>query len=120
MATEVRRMDIQEFGDIMKDANTRSLYQIVDVREADELDRSKISGDDIVHLPLSTAGEWTQDIEQGKVLDADKPVLCLCKAGVRSAQLAGFLASKDFVEVYNVEGGMMAYFSSVDSSVGPP
>jgi rhodanese-related sulfurtransferase len=120
MATEVRKMDIQKFGDIIKDSSARSLYQIVDVREADELARSRLSGDDIMHLPLSTSGEWTQDIEMGKILDSDKPVLCLCRAGARSAQLAGFLASKDFAEVYNVEGGMLAYYANVDNSVGQP
>ena len=120
MATEVRNMDILEFGKIINDNSVRNLYQIVDVREADELERSRISGDDIVHLPLSAAGEWTQDIELGKILDANKPVLCLCRAGARSAQLAGFLASKDFTEVYNISGGMMAYYANVDTSVGQP
>lgn len=120
MATEVRGMSIQEFGDIIKDKDSRGLYQIIDVREAGELAASKIQGDDIIHLPLSTAGEWTQDIQTGKRLDSSKPVLCLCKAGVRSMQLAQFLSSQDFEEIYNVEGGMLAYYSQIDSSVGPP
>ena len=119
MATEVRGMSIQEFGDIIKDKDSRGLYQIVDVRESGELAASRIQGDDIIHLPLSTAGEWTQDIQTGKLLDSDKPVLCLCRAGVRSMQLAQFLASQDF-DVYNVSGGMMSYFNEVDSSVGSP
>ena len=120
MATEVRGMSIQEFGDIIKDKDSRGLYQIIDVREAGELAASIIQGDDIIHLPLSTAGEWTQDIQTGKRLDSSKPVLCLCKAGVRSMQLAQFLSSQDFEEIYNVEGGMLAYYSQIDSSVGPP
>ena len=120
MATEVRGMSIQEFGDIIKDKDSRGLYQIIDVREAGELAASKIQGGDIIHLPLSTAGEWTQDIQTGKLLDSSKPVLCLCRAGVRSMQLAQFLSSQDFEEIYNVEGGMSAYYSQIDSSVGPP
>jgi len=120
MATEVRVMSIEEFGDIVKDKSSRDLYQIIDVRESAELAQSSIKAEEIMHLPLSTAGEWTQDIQTGKLLDPSKPTLCLCRAGVRSMQLASFLASQDFEEVYNVQGGMMAYYNGVDSSVGPP
>ena len=120
MANSVRSMEVEEFGGIIKDPSSRSLYQIVDVREDSELAVSKIQGDDIVHLPLSSAGHWTKDIASGNLLDPLKPTLCLCRAGVRSMQLAQFLIQQDFEEVYNIEGGMLRYYSDVDQSVGHP
>lgn len=119
-SSTVRSMNVAEFGDIVKDESVRSMYQIVDVREEGELAASKIQGGDILHLPLSTAGEWTKDIATGKLLDPAKPTLCLCRAGRRSMQLAQFLIQQEFEEVYNIEGGMLSYYADVDRSVGPP
>jgi len=115
---QVQRMEVKKFGSILKD-DTRSLYQIIDVREANELQLAAIPGSDIIHLPLSTAGDWMQEIIKGSLLDSSKPTLCLCHHGVRSMQMASFLVSQaDFEDVANIEGGIDAYAGQVDSSVG--
>lgn len=52
----------------------------------------------------------------GKLLDADKPVICLCHHGMRSLKVANFLGGKGFT-VYNLKGGIHVYSLEVDSSV---
>ena len=69
----------------------RSNYQFVDVRESDELQVASFAGNDIIHLPLSTANEWTTKILNKELLDSTKPTICLCKVGGRSMKVATFL-----------------------------
>ena len=115
-AGEVQRMTVQQFGDILK-GDSRSMYQIIDVREVDELAVASIKGSDIINLPLGSAAEWSPKVEQGKLLDANKPAICLCKVGMRSMRVATFLASQGFEEVYNVDGGINGYANKVDPSI---
>jgi len=87
-------MPITDFGNIVKNKAQRSTYQIIDVREPHELALSCISGEDVLNLPLSTSDTWAPQIIMGKILDANKPTLCLCHHGRRSMQMAEFLVGK--------------------------
>ena len=90
--------------------SSRRLYQIIDVREPNELQTASLTGSDIINLPLSRANEWTGDIKSGKILDKSKPTICMCKIGMRSMKMAMFLTQQaGFEEVYNVEGGINEY-----------
>ena len=80
---------------------------------------SSILDDNIVKLPMSAAGDWSERIRTGQLLDPSKPTLCLCKVGIRSMKLANFLVSQAaFEEVYNVSGGILKYAERIDPSVG--
>lgn len=112
-------MQVKDFGNILKDSDVRQTYQIVDVREENELEQVSIPGVNVVHLPLSDAQSWTQKVMEGSLLDNEKPTLCLCHHGMRSLRVANFLLGQaGFDEVYNIEGGIDAYAASVDSSIG--
>ena len=93
------------------------MYQIVDVREPNELAAASIEGVDIINLPLRTAGEWYDDVKDGKILDKSKPTLCLCKVGMRSMKMANFLTQAGYTDVYNIDGGINEYSQEVDPSV---
>jgi rhodanese-related sulfurtransferase len=90
MSAAVKRMNVQKFDEILK-SGARSRYQIIDVREKAELDAVSIPGDDVIQLPLSEANTWSQEVLDKKLLDPEKPTLCLCHMGVRSMQVASFL-----------------------------
>lgn len=76
---------------LVKTLDARSLYQIIDVREPNELEVAQLTGKDIINLPLSSANEWSQKIADGTLLDASKPTLCMCHHGMRSLRMANFL-----------------------------
>lgn len=113
----VKSMSVSTLHSIIK-SNEIHKYQFVDVREEDELKLAHIKTEDVINLPLSLAGQWTQQIIRGEVLDIEKPVICMCHHGVRSFKFASFLIQNDFENVFNVEGGIAAYALEVDSSVG--
>lgn len=90
LSMQVQRMNVLEFDKILKGTERRK-YQILDVREKIELAEVSIPGDDIIHLPLSDANNWSGEVLSGKRLDSEKPTLVLCHHGVRSMQVASFL-----------------------------
>lgn len=61
----------------------------MDVREASELQISKLDDDDVLHLPLSQLQHWAELMteDDNDVLDINKPVICLVRlvAVARSA-----------------------------------
>jgi len=42
-------------------------------------------------------------------LPADRPILVYCAVGSRSAQVFNFLARRGYAEVYNLDGGIVAW-----------
>eukprot|EP00600_Ochromonadales_sp_CCMP1393_P004670 CAMPEP_0174957474 /NCGR_PEP_ID=MMETSP0004_2-20121128/2091_1 /TAXON_ID=420556 /ORGANISM="Ochromonas sp., Strain CCMP1393" /LENGTH=181 /DNA_ID=CAMNT_0016205585 /DNA_START=18 /DNA_END=563 /DNA_ORIENTATION=+ len=113
----IQNMNVVQFGDILQ-GNERNKYQIIDVRETDELKQSALSGDDIIHLPLSEAEQWSKKVLDGDLLDATKPTLVMCKMGGRSMKVSMFLTVQaGFPEVFNVDGGITSYAAQVDPSV---
>ena len=104
MSSHVKSMDPIQFQTLLKNPDARSKYQIVDVRESIELNMASIQGEDIIHLPLSDANSWTQNVLLGKLLDPSKPTICLCHHGVRSMQVASFLGKITFLLYENIRG----------------
>ena len=48
-------------------------------------------------------------VARGKDLATDRPILFICKTGQRSAVAAEFAASLGLTDLYNVEGGIVAW-----------
>ena len=90
----VKNMKVDEFGAILNDPSSRKLYQIIDVREPNELEVASLEGADILNFPLGTAAQWGVKIENGELLDATKPTICFCHHGMRSMRVATFLGNK--------------------------
>lgn len=100
-------------ADALWRADLRPQVQLVDVREEWEHQTASLPGFQL--LPLSQFGAWSGSIAQR--LDPGKETLCLCHHGVRSMQMATFLASQGFTNVKNIVGGIDAYSRGVDPSV---
>jgi len=79
---------------------------------------------DVVLVDVREPPEWTDPL--GHVAEArlvplsgfpaaaagipkDKPVVCVCKGGVRSAKAAAMLVQAGVTEVYSLTGGMTAW-----------
>ncbi|GAB4066249.1 adenylyltransferase/sulfurtransferase MoeZ [Angustibacter speluncae] len=85
--------------------------RVVDVREADELEIVGLPG--AVHVPV-------REFRSGSVPDAvprDRPVVLLCKSGVRSARALRVLREAGFDDARHLEGGITAWVRDVDPSL---
>jgi len=79
--------------------------QIVDVREAPEfIDR-------LGHLPGARLVPLSQLMDRIGELDRDRPVVAVCRSGVRSAQASVLLTKAGFPQVANLAGGMLRWKS---------
>lgn len=72
---------------------------ILDVREPDEWDQGTLPG-----AMLISQGEIVDRMEE---IPKDRPVLCVCRSGGRSTNVAAFLSFNDY-EAANMSGGMKA------------
>lgn len=77
---------------------------LIDVRSEAELARGKIPG--ARHIPLHMLPL------QSDALDRVRPTVFYCQTGARSAQASAFMAAKGFENVYNLQGGLMAWLRS--------
>jgi len=82
----------------------RAELTILDVREAHELTGELAQIDDaVVHVPLGVLAA------RADTLPRDKPIVCVCRSGRRSAQACTILTKAGFVDVANATGGMLAW-----------
>lgn len=87
-------------------------FQLIDVREDDELEICKIAK--AHHIALGTIPQHISEIE------TNKPVVFMCRSGKRSANALFYAA--DVVKnenMYNLEGGILGWISQVDNSLTP-
>lgn len=73
---------------------------ILDVRRPEEWDLGT--------LPGSTLISMDEIVDRLSELDKDKAVLCVCRSGARSAQVAAYLSTAGFARVANMAGGVKA------------
>lgn len=75
--------------------------QVIDVREPEEVAHGMLP--EAKHIALGELPDRTDE------LDADKPVLLVCRSGNRSGQAAEYLTAMGFGDVTNLTGGMLDY-----------
>ncbi len=77
--------------------------QIVDVREAPEFI------DKLGHLPDARLIPLSQLMARQEELDPTRPVVAVCRSGIRSAQACVLLSKAGFAQVANLAGGMLRW-----------
>lgn len=82
---------------------------ILDVREPEEIALAPFP--DATHIPM---GEVPGRMSE---LDPQRETVVVCHHGIRSAQVAGYLATIGFARVLNLTGGIDAWSVTVDSAV---
>ena len=84
-------------------------FVLVDVREPYEYDICRIPGARLIPL-----GELPSRMSE---LDSADEIVLQCKSGMRSARALKLLQEAGFAKLWNVEGGILAWSDTVDSTV---
>lgn len=86
---------------------------VLDVREPWEFQTAHVTpeGFELLNLPI---GQIPSQLTQ---LDPERPTACLCHHGMRSMQVAMFLAQHDFEQIANIDGGIDAWSLQRDPDV---
>lgn len=103
---KIRTINVTELKNWMIKNND---FQLIDVRESSEYEFSNINGE---LIPL---GQIEDNISK---IQKDRKVVFQCKSGKRSADAIKLLQKKyGFNNLYNLEGGILAWSDKIDSSV---
>jgi rhodanese-related sulfurtransferase len=86
-------------------------FLLLDCRETFEHDYARIDGCQL--LPMSEIADRLEELNDHRV----NPIVVYCHHGVRSRQVAYWLAVNGFTQVYNLEGGIDRWSLEVDPQV---
>jgi rhodanese-related sulfurtransferase len=97
---------------------TRPEIILLDVREPYEFPRARMPDQRVLHAPLSELARKSDAALPEKLKESQSaPVVVFCHHGIRSAQVAAWLLSLGWKDVYNLAGGIDAYARTVDPSI---
>lgn len=92
----------EEFEKKLSDGNA----QLIDVRTPEEYNQGHLKG--ALNYNINSS-EFENQLSK---LDKNKPVLVYCLSGGRSGSAAEIMADKGFIEVYNMQGGIMKWIAA--------
>ena len=95
----------EELASLILSRNKKSVnFILIDVREQDEYDTTRIAGVDYL-LPTSVFSERMSVLEKSK----DDIIIVQCRSGIRSYHVQQNLRSRGYKNVINLSGGIIEY-----------
>ena len=101
----MRQLSAQQAATLLAQGQAR----LLDVREDWEYELAHVDG--ALHVPM---GEIPARYAE---LPADEPLIVICHHGMRSLQVAQFLAARGFADVANLDAGIDAWAATVDPAL---
>lgn len=100
-----------------QEAAAPALPIVLDVREPWELQTASVkpAGFTLLHIPMQGIPARIAELKQTH--GTDHPIACLCHHGMRSMQVANYLAQNGFTAVVNLQGGIAAWAQQLDTTV---
>lgn len=86
-------------------------FQLLDVREAYELDICRLEAGSAVHIPLGDLAERTGELSR------EGEIVVFCRTGKRSAFAVEILRELGWEKAVNLRGGIMAWAEAYDPSM---
>lgn len=93
-------------------------FVLLDVREPWEVESARIEDPRLLVVPMSRLGTSGLGALPAAAQSKDAEMIILCHHGSRSLQVASWLAAQGWTRVFSVAGGIDAYASQIDPSVG--
>ena len=106
MSNTVKTVTVKELQQMMEENKD---FQLIDVREPEEYEFSNIGGE------LIPMGQLLANVD---TISREKPGLMLCRSGSRSGNAVAALQHRfGFTNLFNVEGGILAWSDEIDPSI---
>ena len=101
----MKEITVTEFKKLQDD---KVDYQLIDVREDNELEICEMGGE---HIPM---GDVMDNLDK---ISKTKQVVIHCRSGARSGTICKALEAEGFNNVYNLKGGIIAWANEIDPSL---
>ena len=106
----------RELADKLK---SESQFVLLDVRELWEVSYARIDDPRLVILPLSQLAHSREAaLPESMTSNTETEIIVMCHHGIRSADVTRWLLKQGWSNTRSLEGGIAAYASEVDQSVG--
>ena len=117
MIPEINPAGFPAWREEARAAQPASLPVVLDVREPWELQTASVRADGftLVHVPMREVPGRLAELQAAH--GPDQPIACLCHHGMRSLQVANYLAQNGFTNLVNLQGGIAAWSQQLDASV---
>lgn len=101
----MKSISVKELKKLMDE---KADFQLIDVREPHEYEAANLGGK---LIPLASVPDHLDEIDQ------DKKIVVHCRSGKRSANAIMYLEQQGFENLYNLEGGILAWANEIDPSL---
>lgn len=105
---QILQMSVRELHERLQQDNPPV---VLDVREAWEVTIAQLDSANPITIPMDQIPGRMNE------LDADSEIVIICHHGVRSYQVAAFLAAQGFSHVINLAGGINAWSLEIDGNI---
>jgi rhodanese-related sulfurtransferase len=111
----IPEITVKELADKLK---SQDQFILLDVREPLELEQAKITDARLEVVPMSRlAREGIKAFsESARAKDAE--IYVMCHHGSRSMQVTGWLASRGWMNIHNISGGIDEFARAIDPTIG--
>ena len=89
--------------------DSKTKFTLLDVRKDHEVLVSKINSS--IHIPMHEVPDRLNEINKEEV------IIVQCKSGKRSAKVCEYLLQQGYVNVKNLDGGILAWSQKIDPSI---
>ncbi len=104
--------------EVAEKLNSQNSFVLLDVREPRELEYARIDHPAVELAPLSLLSMEQTDALPEAALNKETEIVVVCHHGVRSAEVTAWLRKHGWQNVYSMEGGLAAFASEIDPSIG--
>jgi rhodanese-related sulfurtransferase len=111
----VPEISVQETAQKLRDGER---FVLLDVREAWELERARLPGEQVIHAPMSQLAQHGVYALPAEVEDRQQEIVVACHHGVRSAEVTAWLLRSGWQRVRSMSGGVNAFAALIDASIG--
>jgi rhodanese-related sulfurtransferase len=111
----IPEINVTELSEKLKSQDS---FILLDVRELNELDYAKITDARLEVTPMSRLANEGLDALSESAKSQSAEIFVMCHHGTRSAQVTAWLAQQGWTNIKSVQGGINAYASRIDQSVG--
>ena len=103
----VQQLNVRQLKSRLEQADDQPI--VLDVREAWEFNLCALAGS--VHIPM---GQIQARLNE---LDRNREIVVVCHHGMRSNQVAHYMAHQGYAKLYNLAGGIDAWAREIDKNM---
>ncbi len=103
---------------VAEKCKTEAEFTILDIREDYEINRVALNDSRVQISSLSQIARKGIEALPENLRDRDREIYVICHHGSRSVQVTAWMKKEGFTSVFNVDGGINAWATNVDPSIG--